>query len=55
MSKYIVWLNYHTEGWKPSEELETLEECFKWLETNNYGNPYQITKTVDVNFSEAES
>jgi hypothetical protein len=52
MSKYIVWLDYHTEGWKPSEDLETLADCFEWLKSNNYGNPYQITKTVDIQFTE---
>jgi hypothetical protein len=50
MSKYIVWLDYYTEGWKPSDELDTLDSCFEWLKLNNYGNPYTITKVVQVRF-----
>jgi hypothetical protein len=55
MSKYMVWLDYHSEGGKPSDELDTLEQCFEWLSWNNYGNPYRITKTVEVEFNEAAS
>jgi hypothetical protein len=49
---FIVWLDYHTEGWKPSEELETLNDCFEWLSKNNYGNPYEITKKVEYEIKE---
>jgi hypothetical protein len=55
MDNYIVWLDYHSEGWKPSEPLETLDDCFEWLKTNNYGNPYLITKVVKVKFEETET
>lgn len=54
MSKYIVWLDYYSEGWKPSQELETFENCFEYLQTDNYGNPYLITKTVDIEFRDLE-
>lgn len=54
MSKYVVWRDFYSEGWQRSEDFETLEQCFKYLGTENYGSPYEITKTVDIEYKDLE-
>jgi hypothetical protein len=52
---YTVWVDYGSEGWKPSDDLDTLEDCFEWLRAYNSGNHYRITKSVAVEFIESET
>jgi hypothetical protein len=48
--KYIVWLDYGCEGWKPNY-FDTLEDC---INCENYGQGMMITKNVNLLFSEKQ-
>lgn len=51
---YIVWHELSVqEGWQPSEELDSLDQCFDHIHRYTYGGKYVITSPVAVRFQEA--
>lgn len=50
---YIVWINNNTEGWHPSEELETIAQCYDHVLDMCCGRNFRITKPIDVTMYEA--
>jgi len=50
---YIVWHEVSAyEGWSPSGELETLDQCLDFVTRNTYGSKYVITSPVSVRLVE---
>jgi hypothetical protein len=52
---YIVWSHYPQEGWQPSDELETLDEVYRFITGDQCQPEFKITKTVEVHLTEAGS
>ena len=54
MPTYYVWFDYGSEGWSPSEPLDTLEkavECWKNHITNGEGRSL-ITRLIEPEFKD---
>jgi hypothetical protein len=49
---FIVWVNYGTEGWSPSDDFETTDQVLDYISRETYGHPYVITKRVAVTLQE---
>ena len=48
MKMYIVWVNYHTEGWRP-QEFDTAKEVVDAIEAGDFGgSPIQITTPITL-------
>ncbi len=48
MKRYILWLNYGTEGWLP-KDFDTLPEVFQAIQSGEtYGQPFEITGRIDI-------
>ena len=46
--KYITWVDYGSEGWKPNG-FTTIEEALK---CESYGSPMVVTKPVEYQIKE---
>lgn len=46
---YTVWLNYHTEGWHPTD-CDSVADCFQYMRSVGHAGEYRITCPVVVEF-----
>jgi len=54
MSKYIVWRDYGSEGWQPSETVDTWEKAIEeWKNAMSLGpHDVVITKVCEMEIRE---
>lgn len=49
--KYAIWMDHGYDGWSPVYG-ETLERAFAEMHSQGHAGAYQVTKLIDVEFTE---
>jgi hypothetical protein len=48
--RFVIWVNYHTEGWQPVE-FDDAEQMRQWiLGAQSLGSEFVVTRLLDVRF-----
>lgn len=45
--RFIYWINYGSEGWKPSDVYLDIDDCVKAAQDNSFGSEFVITKLIN--------
>lgn len=49
---FILWLNYHSEGWIPTASSDYLQDIVDAIQAGEtYGNEFIVTRRMDLGLS----